>query len=101
MVINTNMTGIGGIPSAKSNDRSGVNSKTTSPSDNSPGAAGPATLDSQVIRTVANVGLDIEDSNSARASNQIARANILNRSAAVMLAQANLSPETVFNLLQE
>ena len=101
MVIHTNMTGIGGMPSAKSNDRSGANSKTTGPSDNSPGAAGPASLDSQIIRTVANVGSDIEDGNDARESAQFARGNILNRPAAVMLAQANLSPETVFNLLQE
>jgi flagellin-like hook-associated protein FlgL len=100
MVINTNMTGTGGTPLAKSNARLGSNSKAISPSDNPSGVAGASTLDSQASRILANAGSDIQDSNAARESTQLARAGILRQSATAMLAQANLSPETVFNLLQ-
>jgi len=100
MVINTNMTGTGGTPLAKSNDRTGSNSQTLSPSDNPSGVAGAATLDSQVARIFANAGSDIEDSDAALESTQLARAGILQQPATAMLAQANLSPETVLNLLQ-
>jgi flagellin-like hook-associated protein FlgL len=57
-------------------------------------------LDSQVDLTLANMGSDIEETGAAGESTQAARANILNQPATAMLAQANLSPETVFNLLQ-
>ena len=97
MVINTNMTGTVGTPLAKSTPRPDSDSKTIGTSAKPPGAA---PLDSQVTQMFANAGSDIEDSSAAGKSAQVARANILGQPATAMLAQANLSPETVYNLLQ-
>jgi flagellin-like hook-associated protein FlgL len=100
MVINTNMTGTGETPLAKSTGRPGSNAKAISPSDNSSGTAGAATLDSQASRIFASAGSDIKGSDAACESTQLAIAGILRQPATAMLAQANLSPETVLNLLQ-
>jgi hypothetical protein len=101
MVINTNMTGTGGTPPSKTVDRPGSKSATSGPSNTSSGVAGVNNLDSQVSRIFADSASDIDGSASARASAQIARTNILHQPATAMLAQANLSPDSVLNLLGE
>ncbi|HUD49603.1 MAG TPA: flagellin [Candidatus Baltobacteraceae bacterium] len=101
MVINTNMSGTAGTPLVKSNARPDSNSKTGSPSDSSSGQTGAATLDSQINRAFLDVGSTIQSGDAAVQSTQLARANMLNQPGTAMLAQANLSPETVLNLLQE
>ncbi len=101
MVINTNLAGTGGTPLAKPANRPGSSSKIMNPSENSSAMVGAMTLNSQTDRLLASSGADIEDANAARESAQFTRTNILHQPATAMLAQANLSPETVFNLLQE
>lgn len=86
---------------AKSNGRTGSQSKTTSSSDSSSGANDLATLNSAVNRAFAAAGSEIQDTAAARESAQLARSGILHQSVTSMQAQANLSPETVLSLLQE
>jgi hypothetical protein len=97
MVINTNMTGTSGTPLAKAGVRTDSDSKNTSPSAK---PSSPATLDSEISGIFAGAGSDIDDGEAAGRSIQLARASMLGQPATAMLAQANLSPETVFNLLQ-
>ncbi len=98
MVINTNINGTGGTPLAKSNGRPVPNSKAANPSANPSGAV---TLDSQINRIFASVDSEIQDSDAAHESAQTARTGMLGQPATAMLAQANLSPDVVLNLLQE
>jgi flagellin-like hook-associated protein FlgL len=66
----------------------------------------PPSLESQtdlpdaVASTVADSGNDIADSNAADAFMTSFRAGILAQPGAAMLAQANLSPQSVYDLLQ-
>jgi len=100
MVINTHMTGAGGTPLANSTDQTGSKSKTARPAGNPSSVAGAAVLDSQVSRIFASGGSEIMGSEAAGMCVQQAKAGIHNNPAAAMLAQANLSPEMVMNLLQ-
>jgi flagellin-like hook-associated protein FlgL len=78
----------------------------TKPTDDAAGAAALTSRDSQAGgldaagNKFANAGSNINDLAEADASTQYARANILTQPGSAMLAQANLSPATVFELLQ-
>jgi flagellin-like hook-associated protein FlgL len=101
MVINTNLIGNSGSPLVKSTDRSAASSKTTSPSNNPSAPDNTTTLNSQVAQIFANAGSDIGNSGAASDISQLAAGSMLRQPGIAMLAQANLSPETVLNLLQE
>jgi hypothetical protein len=100
MVINTNLTGTGGTPLANSTERPAPKSKTATPSSNTPGAVTQAALNSEASQIFAGDGTDIEDSDGFGKSMQLVRNGILNNPATAMLAQGNLSPDSVLNLLQ-
>jgi flagellin-like hook-associated protein FlgL len=57
-------------------------------------------LDSEISGIFSSAGSDIDDGEAAGRSIQLAGASMMGQPATAMLAQANLSPETVFNLLQ-
>ena len=98
MVINTNMTGASGTPLAKTNTQQTSDSKSVGASAK---PSTPAAMASDIDRIFANGGSPIEVSDTAgKSAFQLASASMLSRPATALLAQGNLSPETVYNLLQ-
>jgi flagellin-like hook-associated protein FlgL len=101
MVVNTNLAGTSRIPLATPNNQPGSNVRTSSPSVDLSKVAGAADVNSSENRTLADMDPDIRDSSAARELTQLARASIVQQPVTAMLAQGNLSPDTVLSLLQE
>ncbi len=101
MFISSNITGTSGSPLDKSSGRAGTNLKTLNPPDSfsEPDTFSP--LNSRADRASAGSALELPDADSAGASVQSVTAGISREPATAMLAQANLTPESVLKLLQE
>lgn len=97
MVINSNITGTTGSPLEKSTGRAVSNSKTTNPAQSS---VAPI-LQSLASNSAANALPGLDDGDSPDFNIQSAKAMIFSQPAVALSAQANLTPETVFRLLQD
>lgn len=101
MVINTNITGTGNSPLAKPNPLVGTAAKQSLPAANTPAQEALTAFDSQASQSPVDAVSEISDGSDVTSSLQSAITNILQQPVQTMLAQANLSPETVLRLLQE
>lgn len=98
MVINSNVTGTGS-PLEKSNSRAVPNSKTANAALNPTQSSAAPVLNSLASNAAANGVTGMDDDSDFNI--QSATAQIFGQPANATLAQANLSPETVFRLLQD
>jgi hypothetical protein len=101
MVIPANLGAATGVLLAKSNDRPNSKRNTANSSAQpSPGTAA-VPFGSRLEATLASTDSDIEKSHAARQSRQLLIASMLGQPSMALRAQANLSSETVLNLLRE
>lgn len=102
MVINTNITGTNNSPLAKPNSAAS-NAKAASTSTDTFAQDTLASFYSQAGQTPVSAVSDIPDADSNALSSNVhsLMSNILQQPGQAMLAQANLSPETVLRLLQD
>jgi hypothetical protein len=101
MVINSNITGTTGSPLEKSTARAIPKSNTTNPALNPAQSSAAAVLKSLSSNGAANVSTALGDGDGLDFNIQSAKAMIFSQPANALLAQASLTPETVFSLLQD
>ena len=99
MVINSNLTGTGGSPLEKSTGHAGP--KTTTPALNPAKISAAPGLKSLASVSAVNGAPGLDNGDVSDFDMQSAKAQIFSQPANALLSQANLSPETVFRLLQD